>query len=97
MKRHLHIDKDSIAHVYSGKAGACACGCKGKHTYASAYVAQSEFNRGYAIQPDEVSDKTVTRIVNKIEAAAIQEREDEPSYACAVIGGRIYIAYFPGA
>ena len=97
MKRHLHIDKDSIAHVYSGKAGACACGCKGKHTYATAYVAQSAARRGYAIQPDEVSDGTVTRILKKIEAAAVQYREDEDEFACAVIGGRIYIAYFPGA
>jgi hypothetical protein len=60
----IHIS--DISSVYSGRPGCC-CGCRGKHTYASAHRKWAGDDRGYKISDDEVSDVTVKRIVDKIE------------------------------
>lgn len=58
----------AVASVYSGKPG-CMCGCLGKHTYASAHRDAASKRRGYKVDDDEVSDRTVKLIVGKINAA----------------------------
>jgi hypothetical protein len=40
------LSVDKVAHVYSGKLG-CACGCRGKHTYASKHREWAGKHRGY--------------------------------------------------
>jgi len=35
----MKIKIETVASVYSGKAGRCCCGCSGNHRYASAHAA----------------------------------------------------------
>jgi hypothetical protein len=90
------IDVAQISSVYSGINGRCCCGCSGKHTYAKAYQAEQSKRRGYEVEDDEVNDRTVKLICNKIMNAAPWERQDSNvyrEYYAAVIGQRLYIAY----
>jgi hypothetical protein len=92
------IDLSRIEAVYSGKDGRCCCGCSGKHTYASKYQKAAGERRGYEVTDDEVSDRTVKLIVNKIRSASPDQRQDNlegsyRGYHAAVIGERLYIAY----
>ena len=59
------IAVDRAVSVYSGRPG-CACGCRGKHIYASAQVAAQSKRRGYEIRPEEVSDRSVALMVKKV-------------------------------
>lgn len=51
------FDKSKITSVYSGRKG-CACGCKGKYSYASAYCYEGD---------DCVSDRSVSKIAKTVE------------------------------
>lgn len=79
--------------VYSGKPGCC-CGCNGKHSYASAHQALAGEHRGYEVSDDEVSDKAVTRVFNKLVANASELVVEYPSNVSFTTKTRIYIAYF---
>ena len=57
-----------VVSVYSGKAGKCCCGCSGKHR-ASAHRQVAAKSRGYAVDDDEVSDRSVKLIYRKVKAA----------------------------
>lgn len=59
------LDKSKVRSVYSGRPGCC-CGCKGNHRYASAFRKASGKARGYPVLDDEVSDRSVSIIVNKL-------------------------------
>ncbi len=96
------IDLTKVASVYSGKAGKCCCGCAGKHTVASEHRDWVGKDRGYEVSDDEINDRTVKLIVNKIEAALNGEVEAEDidtdktthgQYFSATVGNRLYIAY----
>lgn len=92
----LIIDLAKVAKVYSGRAGACACGCSGKYSYAKQHQAWGSKNRGYEVKDEEVNDRTVKLIVNKIIKAA----ESGAGYNCeddfifTTVGNRDYVAYF---
>ncbi len=58
-----------VVSVYSGKAGKCCCGCSGTHRVASAHRQAAAKSRGYAVDDDEVSDRSVKLIYKKVEAA----------------------------
>lgn len=83
-------DLSSVASVYSGKNGRCCCGCSGKYRYARAHRDWSSKNRGYAVDDEDVSDRSVAMIVRKINAAECRERAGRQ--VCAVIGDRLYMA-----
>jgi hypothetical protein len=98
------IDVTTIRQVYSGRNGACCCGCAGKHTYSSTDVAGASKRRGYEVTPDEVSDRTVKMIVGKMNRLpawhppldldnADGYRMDHGDHVSAVVGQRLYIAY----
>ena len=80
--------------VYSGKDGACCCGCKGKHSYNSKHTEWSGKNRGYAVKAEDVNDKQVKRVLK-----IVQERANEldtdmgENYFSTVVGQRLYIVY----
>ena len=57
---------DAIRSVYSGARGKCCCGCSGNHRYASAHVDESTKIRGYDIDSNEVSDRSVKTVFSKI-------------------------------
>ena len=58
-----------LASAYSGRPG-CACGCRGRYRYASAHREWAGRNRGYAVDDDDVSDRSVARILDNARAAA---------------------------
>jgi hypothetical protein len=53
--------------VYSGKIGCC-CGCNGKHSYNSKHIDAASAYRGYKVEPNEVNDKQITRVLNLLRA-----------------------------
>lgn len=86
-----NVQLENVSSVYSGINGRCCCGCSGKHTYAAQHVEWASDNRGYPVTPDEVNDRTVKLVVNKINAA--NAVATFPGLVSIVIGRRIYIAY----
>ncbi len=79
------IDISKVVSVYSGRPG-CACGCRGKHTYASAHATKA--GRG-----GQVSDRVVKRIVNTVQKLGPQV-DDLPQLVWAETPTRSYIIYF---
>ena len=75
----------TVEKVYSGKEGACCCGCSGKYWYSP-------------IQPNlELDYPTSAKMVNKV-IKLIKENRDHAefgmNYISITIGNRWYIAYF---
>ena len=88
------IKLDHVASVYSGKDGACCCGCSGKHTYATRHHTWSSKNRGYAVKLEEINNRTVSMIVNKMNRNLLYVVQDDESFVSMVLPGeRLYIAY----
>jgi len=78
------INVSTIQSVYSGRPGCC-CGCRGKHTYATAFADKApDYDR-------RVSDRTVKLICNKINAAP--KVQENGNHFFAEINDRWYIAY----
>jgi len=89
------IEIDNVSSVYSGKPG-CACGCRGKYAYASRHRAWASKDRGYTVTADEVNDRTVKLMVNKINKA-IASGADVKRYVWGVsfeTDTRVYVLYF---
>lgn len=63
------VRPEHVQAVYSGKPG-CACGCRGKHSYPSSMKGLGVQIRGYAIGEEEISDRSVTTILNKVKKLA---------------------------
>jgi len=59
---------EDVVDSYHGKIG-CMCGCNGKYKYATKHVKFAEKNRGYDLWQDEISDRSVKIIYNKIAKA----------------------------
>lgn len=60
------LNVKDVTRVYSGKLGACMCGCSGKYSTASAYKEHVSKERGYPVSDDEVSDRSVAIIAKKV-------------------------------
>ena len=82
----------TIISVYSGINGKCCCGCAGKHRYASAYRKLASKDRGYEVRDEEVSDRSVKIISNKV--LNDPDMKDEGDHAYVVKGNRLLITYF---
>lgn len=81
-----------IVSVYSGIAGRCCCGCAGKHRYASEHREYSSKYRGYSVTDEDVSDRSVKIISNKV--LNDPDMKDEGDHAYVVKGNRLLITYF---
>ena len=88
----MEIEVSSIQSVYSGRPG-CSCGCLGKYTYASAHRDEGSVERGRMVLDEEVSDKTVRRIVKILQAHADQLFICENHVALYLPKWK-YVAYF---
>ncbi len=102
----MKFDFAKVTSVYSGRHG-CACGCRGKHSYSAAFVAaHPDGKRGYKVTPDEVNDKTVKMMFNKVQAhfdqfpdAAAAEKAGcfvADDFASFDTDTRTYCVYFHG-
>jgi hypothetical protein len=63
LKEPTMFDLTKVTNVYSGRKG-CACGCRGKYSYASAY---RDERPDYYEGDTGVSDRVVKTLVNKVE------------------------------
>lgn len=93
------ITVNDVCSVYSGRAQACCCGCAGVHRYASALRAEASEVRGYPVTDDDISDRRVKAVLNKIQKNADNgtlEYVAGDHVACTV-GQTIYIAYLSRA
>jgi len=91
------IKIEDVMSVYSGRPDCCCCGCAGKHTYAYAHRAEASKHRGYEVDDDQVSDRTVKLIVNKMNRlfeTGVKPDVDAKDFVSVVGGSRLYIAYF---
>lgn len=86
------IDVKKVGKVYSGKRG-CMCGCKGKWAAAPAHLEWANANRGYAYTGREISERSVTAVVDKMNAHA-ELLEWDSNYVVLELDGRTYAAYF---
>ncbi len=85
------IQINQVASVYSGQAGKCCCGCSGNHRYATAHRIWAAIHRGYEIDDDEVSDRSVKIVVGKITRA--EKIKVDGDVISAEVNGRVYIVY----
>jgi hypothetical protein len=82
----------TIKAVYSGRSGACCCGCAGKYSYAKATQVEAGIDRGYPVLDEQVSDRSVKIISNKV--LNNSDMIDEGTHAYVDNGKRIQIVYF---
>lgn len=66
------FDISKITSVYSGRKG-CACGCRGKYSYASAHKSERP---SYLKGEEGISDRGVRLIARKVEAL-LRDRPEE--------------------
>lgn len=59
------MELGKVMKVYSGKPG-CMCGCNGRYRVASAHVKTAGETRGYEYDADDINDRSVKIIFNKI-------------------------------
>lgn len=59
------IKREDVLMVYTGKRG-CMCGCNGKYRYPKANAELGKRQRGYEINPDELNDAQVTRVLKRM-------------------------------
>lgn len=84
---------NNVISVYSGAHG-CMCGCIGNHRYNPTFIKEAA-NRGYGIDGDEVSERSVKTIITKLKKAGARVDEgNEGQYVFAETATRIYVAYF---
>lgn len=91
---------DRVSSVYSGRKG-CACGCRGKYSYAAAHKAERP---SYLDGDDGVSDRTVKTLVAKVERLLAEGTEvegvmldtDGEWFAVDLYHDRTYTVYFAG-
>ena len=87
------ITQDDILTAYSGRDGACCCGCAGKYRYNSLHVEEANKNRGYGGCEEEVNDPAIKRILNIVKKNADKIEFNEQEFIGVTIGKRLYNIY----
>jgi hypothetical protein len=102
VKKHealKNLKLEQIVCVYSGKVGACCCGCKGTYRYASAHRELGGQWRGYALTNNDIKDSTVTLIFNKFKNSELKDFAmntfGKETIFSAVIENRFYMIRIP--
>jgi len=77
--------------VYSGRPGACCCGCAGKYYHAPQHIAAVNKSHGYDCS-DEVNPQMVKRIFHMLKAEAEKATDFGTGFSVR-IGNREYNVY----
>ena len=87
------IALEEVETVYVGKPNMCRCGCSGTYAVPTVNEEIADKNRGYAC-PNDVNDKKVKRVINKMtkNASAGIEVQDDYIYTL-VVGQTEYSIY----
>jgi hypothetical protein len=89
------IKIEDIVQVYSGRNGACFCGCSGIHRYPASMREEGAEHRGYALDDKDINDRHVNMVVDIINAGRNGDGiETTAVYVSRVIDDKIYVAYF---
>lgn len=74
------------------------CDCRGKYSYASEFQASESIRRGYEVSADEVSDRSIKLITNKLvkllETGAAEQVYVAEDWISVDVGNRNYTVYF---
>ena len=79
----------NVYKVYSGKLGACMCGCAGKYSYTARGAV--EHSPGYDVS-DKVNERGVKIIASKVLRNPNKRVEDDMAFVEQ--NGRILVAFF---
>lgn len=85
------ITPDMVLSVYSGRPG-CMCGCLGNHRYNPLFREEAGKDRGYEVDTDECSSRSISITLNKLKklGAELQDghiihfRDERHQYAAYV-------------
>ena len=84
------VDISNITKVYSGRAGACMCGCAGKYSYTAKGAVED--NPGYDVA-DSVNERSVKIIAGKVLRNSNTDL-NEPGYAVLKQNVRVLVVFF---
>ncbi len=87
------ISLNQISSAYNGKPG-CMCGCNGKYSYLKMNQEYASKDRGYEVSDDEISQRSVVFVWNKLIKEAKRGIEVIGNYIYLMdIGERRYALY----
>jgi hypothetical protein len=84
------LDTSNITKVYSGRAGACMCGCAGKYSYTAKGAVED--SPGYDVS-DSVNERSVKIIAGKVLRNSNTDLKD-PGYAVLKQNGRVLVVFY---
>jgi hypothetical protein len=84
------LDISNITKVYSGKAGACMCGCAGKYSYTAKGAVED--SPGYDVS-DSVNERSVKIIAGKVLRNSNTDTKDA-GYAVLKQNGRVLVVFY---
>ena len=87
------INKNEVVDVYSGRARSCCCGCSGTYSYRADKTLRDigTKQRGYEVEDNEVNERMISRIVNKLNKN-MERVEKEWDHYFLEEGNRWYMA-----
>jgi hypothetical protein len=87
------MELKNVTRVYTGKPG-CMCGCNGQYRMASAHVEKAAAEQGYPVAEDEISDRSVKIVFNKIMKNPLHKYDAEANCVYVQTETRNLVAYF---
>jgi len=75
--KEINFSPDDVICAYIGKPHACMCGCSGDYYYTSMNAERGGKERGYKVEPDEINDDKVNKILKVFEAGGRIENLDD--------------------
>ena len=87
------MELSKVSKVYSGKPG-CMWGCNGRYKMAAAHVASVAAKNGYSVDDDEISDRSVKIIFNKIIKNPLHKFDAKANCIYVTTETRNLVAYF---
>lgn len=82
------MELGKVMKVYSGRAGACMCGCNGHYRVASAHAKAAGYDA------DDVNDRSVKIIFNKITKDPAHKFDADANCVYLDTPTRTLVAYF---
>jgi hypothetical protein len=81
-----------VMKVYSGRDGACTCGCAGTYRVSSLHRAAADADRGYAHDDADVNDRQVAKVLRVFQTAASADIDTvADGHFALVLDNRLYM------
>lgn len=87
------LEPEDIMCAYSGTPGRCCCGCSGKYSYNSRYIAEATKDRGYAVTAEDVNDRQVAKVLRILKERAAEAECFGSGFSIQVSPTREYNIY----